>query len=70
MNGETYITMKFADTEPSTAKKGDLYFNTQLNTYSPMMEHLGGHFGKVCFFSFVLKNEGENLPHFDISIFG
>ncbi len=37
MNGETYITMKFADTEPSTAKKGDLYFNTQLNTYSPMM---------------------------------
>lgn len=30
---ETYITMKFADTEPNTAKKGDLYFNTQLNTY-------------------------------------
>ncbi|CAI9429848.1 hypothetical protein MSHRCOH1_06520 [Candidatus Ornithobacterium hominis] len=25
--------MKFVDTEPNTAKKGDLYFNTQLNTY-------------------------------------
>lgn len=30
-----------------------------------MMEHLGGHFGKVCFFSFVLKKEEDFLPLFD-----